>query len=514
MKTRKEEPKLIIHQLKEALKTDEDLMFQIEQYSREILLINSLELNKVEGKLKKLYSNDGRGRKAISPVKMLTSLVLKTLLKEASTTKWVRTTRANKVIALVCGFDKCPGVGTYYDFLSRLEDGDYKKCCEHNVRVSDINKGYRHLRTSSKKEDKDKDYQGVTAKLVKELLEKVEQLNPDDLQNRLQSMFNEIALQPSIEKGLIDKDNLHISGDGSALVSGCAENGRPSCDCRSKKIYRCDCPKYFSDSNAKWGWDCYREVYFFGHKFYQLTSSASGHDLPLSITIESGNNTDFTMSVKTIDRFLKSCPDLKITSGSFDSGHDAMAIYNYLDKKNIMAAIVLNPKTKVELPDRKISEKGIPLCPAGIEMKFHHRSSKNKSQCYRCPAKHEVKKSGKSVFVPDVSKCPIGVLCQDDERIGPIVCISESDNPRIFPSIPRHSKKYTELMNLRSGCERSNSMKKEAYKIEQTDFKRDSRFLIKLYLIAMIEHSTAWVNDELKLKAISEKELLLQMLEN
>ena len=116
--------------------------------------------------------------------------------------------------------------------------------------------------------------------------------------------------------------------------------------------------------------------------------------------------------------------------------------------------------------------------------------------------------------MPDVNKCPLGVLCQDDEKNGPLVYISEKDNPRIFPSIPRHSKKYTELMNLRSGCERSNSMKKEAYKIENTDFKSDSRFLIKLYLIAMIEHATAWVYDELKLKGISEKELLLQMLGN
>ena len=496
---------MIVHHLKEHGITFEQLL----PFAKEILLLESLKLATLEPQLKALYAQDGRGRKPKEPLKMLQSLLLMNLQGEVSFTRWVRTTRTNPLMAVLSGFSPqdTPGVGTYYDFLNRLEDGPFKPQCKHYLRPSQRESG-KHLRdVKAEKLDSDKEI-NRTAQLVETLLKQVEQPNPDDLQNRLQSYLKEIALHPSIEKGLIDPKCLDITGDGSTVVSGSAENGKPACQCRQNKIYKCPCPKYYSDRTAQWGYDSYRKVYYFGHRFYQLCTSTSGHDLPLSITIEPANQSDYTLSVKTLDRFLKSSPDFKINRCTLDAGHDSMAHYEYLEAKTILPVIALNPRTKVESVDRTLSNKGIPLCPAGIEMTYHGRDKHKRKHVYHCPAKKKARNGDSWTVVTDIKRCPLGVLCQPDSRLGPLVSVSEADNPRVFPAIRRHSKEYTRLMNLRSGVERSNAMKKTVYKLEGSQFKRSSRFLIKLYLIAMIEHATAWLSEDKKTTGFSEKELL------
>lgn len=504
---------MIIHYLKEQLNNAENIFEKISPFAKEILILESLELNKLEADLKLFYSMDSRGRKPRDPIKMLQSLLMMNLSGESSISKWVKLTRTNPVIALICGFtsDNTPGVGTYYDFFDRIENGCFKAECEHYVRASKLEKG-KHLRNIKAEKSEIIKEELKTSKLVLELINNANLPNPDDLQNRLQSYFNEIAINKSIEQGLIDKNNLDISGDGSSVVSGAAENGKPSCNCRNNKIYRCDCPKYYSDRTASWGYDSYREVYFFGHRFYQLTTSVNGHDLPLAITIEPANNTDYTMSVKTIDRFLKSNTEININACSLDAGHDSIANHEYLVKKNILPVIPLKTGIKFESPDKKLSERGTPLCPANIEMKYHHRDKKRKRQCYYCPAKKEISVNGKHMFISEVDKCPQGVLCKPD-GMGPVTYIYENENLRLFPEIRRQSDEYKKLMALRTGCERSNAMKKNVYKLEQTGFKRPSRFLIKLYLISMIEHATAWLIENKKKKYQNEKEILYSLLQ-
>ena len=124
-------------------------------------------------------------------------------------------------------------------------------------------------------------------------------------------------------------------------------------------------------------------------------------------------------------------------------------------------------------------------------MTYHGRNKHQHRQVYHCPVKKKARDGQGWTIRTELERCPLGVLCQPDSRLGPLVSLSERDNPRLFPAIRRHSAEYRRLMNLRSGVERSNAMKKTVYKLEQTQFKRSSHFLIKLYLIAMIEHATA-----------------------
>jgi len=67
-------------------------------------------------------------------------------------------------------------------------------------------------------------------------------------------------------------------------------------------------------------YDAYRDVYYFGHTFYQHLVSFNGHDLPVHLSIGPASETDFTLSLKSLDRFLKTGADHHL-----DIGIDAIA---------------------------------------------------------------------------------------------------------------------------------------------------------------------------------------------
>jgi hypothetical protein len=48
-------------------------------------------------------------------------------------------------------------------------------------------------------------------------------------------------------------------------------------------------------------------------------------------------------------------------------------------------------------------------------------------------------------------------------------------------------------MKLRAGCERSNAVKKERFRLEHARHRRASFWLIRLHLIALLQHARAWV---------------------
>ena len=48
-------------------------------------------------------------------------------------------------------------------------------------------------------------------------------------------------------------------------------------------------------------------------------------------------------------------------------------------------------------------------------------------------------------------------------------------------------------MKLRSGCERSNAQKKETYRLKERPCRSSVHFLVRLYLVSIIEHAKAWL---------------------
>jgi hypothetical protein len=55
-----------------------------------------------------------------------------------------------------------------------------------------------------------------------------------------------------------------------------------------------------------------------------------------------------------------------------------------------------------------------------------------------------------------------------------------------------------EIMNLRSGCERSNATKKVVHHLGERPCRSATHFLFRLYLVSIIEHTKAWLADDRK----------------
>jgi len=486
-----------------------------EEHLNAAMILMEIELEEVRGELEKLYSQDNRGRKGYDPVCVLRALLLMMILQYERISKFAEQLYDKPRLAMIAGFEpkKTPATSTFYLFIDRLEDGEHQKSCEHRLKPSKKRKK-KHIRNLSvEKENKEarkkqieKESDSVTIHLKKELLAKKTEPRVKGLQKLLEDLLMKLAIIPSANKGLLGELNkLKVCGDGSALESGANCNGQPTCDCRSKGIYKCKCDRIYSDPTANWGFDPYRQIYYFGHTFYQHTVSVSGHDLPLHITMGPASESDFTLSMKSLDSMLKMFSahvlPVNIYSMSYDSGHDGLGIYQYLKANNIKPVIALNPRSGT-LPKPTgtadiVNEKGVPLCPAGLEMRHNGKRGDGRIY-YNCPVKRPVYINRKAVFKTHPQECPQGSLCQPDTQMGPVVYIRSSDDLRLYPDISRHSPEYKLLMNLRTGCERSNSTKKVVHKLANRPCRSATHFLVRLYLVAILEHSKAWLAERKK----------------
>ncbi|HSH13827.1 MAG TPA: transposase, partial [Desulfurivibrionaceae bacterium] len=296
---------------------------------------------------------------------------------------------------------------------------------------------------------------------------------------------------------------LTLSGDGSALPSGASPAGRPTCDCRQGGLFRCDCPRLYSDPSADWGFDSYRDGHFFGHRFYQHLVSSAGYDLPVHLTIGPASESDFTLSLNSLDRFLKTCREhdlrLSVHALAYDAGHDARGIYEFLLAKQIRPVIALNPRSgQHPLPSgtaQQLNDQGVPLCPAGLPMRRHSTTPSHRI-VFNCPVKRPTHRNGQHAWNASPQLCPFHVLCQPDTKMGPVVYVRSDADPRHYPPIPRDSSHFKQIMNLRSGCERSNSTKKVVYRLGRRLCRSDAQFLFRLYLVSLLEHARAWLAED------------------
>jgi hypothetical protein len=82
--------------------------------------------------------------------------------------------------------------------------------------------------------------------------------------------------------------------------------------------------------------------------------------------------------------------------------------------------------------------------------------------------------------------------------MGPVVYTRTDDDPRLYPSIPRHSQEFKNLMDQRSGCERSNSLTKVAYHLGERPCHNAAHYLVRLCLVDLLQHAKAWLAEDRK----------------
>jgi len=493
----------------------------------------SVDLEPARPVLERCYARKPRGGRRRDPVMMLRLLLLALLARQPSLNRWVQDVRADPVLRVLAGVepaDPGPGVGTYYDFLHRLHDGPVRTSCEHVTRPSELERrrsrsaqparrGQKEKAERSKPEARGRRGKGggrkkrskggggrpaedpleklstVSAKVATELRAARELPNPDDLLGRLASILLDVAVLESSRRGLLGKpEALAVGGDGSPLVTGADRHGRKTC--QHGRFERCDCPRLWSDPDARVGWDPHRDRFFFGHHLYELSVSSKGHDLPLAIRLDPGNTSDFVASLLTVEHFTKLVEErgapLGIETLALDAGHDSEAIYRYCLERGIKPVIPLSTPAPAVHPRRaslSLSSRGVPLCEAGAEMTPWGSAGPGRSS-FVCPVK-----AGKLAECPKAPPSEPGWRCQPATKHGPVVVVKVDDSPRLCPPTPRNSATYARRLKLRSGCERSFAAKKGRFALEAARHRRQSFWLIRVHAIAILQHAQAWVGD-------------------
>jgi hypothetical protein len=299
---------------------------------------------------------------------------------------------------------------------------------------------------------------------------------------RLNLLLKPIVLR-SNELGLLSSSEaIDLAGDGTKFKTGARAVGRKLCDCHKQGIYRCQCPRLYTDRFASWGWDSYRECYLYGHAFYELTAASSPFDLPIFILPAQAKDHDSVNGVKALDRALKLYPELSFSSFIGDSAHDNYPTYDLLGARSITPFIALNERHTgyYQLDGHFITDKsGVPVCPKGETMVLYGFCPDRCRLKWRCPrAAHHCARS-----------------CQcSPSAYGRVFYTKPADDPRLFTHPPRGSRAWKEAYKNRTGVERSHKRKKIDFHLEQARVRSRRQWAVRIFLMAICQHALAWVD--------------------
>lgn len=445
-----------------------------------------LDLSPVSLILKDSYSHQGPS--ARDPQDMLRSLLAMTLLGVTSIDESVAFLRSFPSLAIISGFlpGDTPGVGTFYDFFDRLYLMDQDKSkAKGKTR-------FKRKPRKSKEQEKGEDafpehnHKGVIKRLVdraiRESLRKENESSsyeaPDYL---LQKIFKECFVTPSARLGLIDLDNLNVAGDGSKIATYASSYGKKICSCKEK----CDCPRLFSDRDAKWGWDSFHKVWVYGYGIHDLVDLESGLSIILP-KLTSANIHDGVVAINLLREAMRW--DYRIKNGVFDSGYDNYHFYRFLiDYCWISPIIKINQRSEGKFKNRGLiffTRNGTPICLYGLTLsKWGHCWDRGRNK-WRCPVC--------SLVQYQDEECPYRDICQKKRSdYGRVVYTRSEQNYRYFTPVPRDSDLWRELYSKRCVSERSFKVKKRDYKLTATRTRGRKMWTIRVALACMCQHIDA-----------------------
>jgi len=412
------------------------------------------------------------------PSCMLRSYLLALKLKITSITSWSRMLKETPLYAILSGFPvgDTPGVGTFYDFFSRIWKSD-----SNNLSPKDR---FPKVKVPKGKKKGDKtpcDSSSIASKLLP-LLERWN-MKPENPFFLIFQLYHQQFLSLSIEKGLINSEHLALAGDGSAIRTAAQQRKKRLCKClENDGIRNCNCKRHYSQPDCNWGWDSHRECYFFGYHLYMYVASDSHSDLPVFPMLERASRHDmlsFLHSFFTMKAYL---PEFHIEKLLLDSAQDAYAVYDYCKRESITPFIDLNPGNTGNFKykgDFTIDDDGVPICQMGLRMhKDGFEAAKYRAK-YRCPKANRKQ----------------GCFCKhpcSNAKYGRTVHIYRNDNPRLFNIPPRDSKAWEKEYDRRTSVERSNKREKNDYKLEDGRHRSTKMWYCRLYGIMMLQHLDAW----------------------
>jgi hypothetical protein len=410
--------------------------------------------------------------------------------------------RDHPFYALISGFDPAhvPGVGTFYEFMDRLL-GLTPTQVQHLARPT----GKRGQTQKDKRAAKDKNHdtpkhQGIVARLAVRFLRqdpppttwRYEARKFDRAARVIKAIFYACVVSHSIELGLIDLDQLHVAGDSSKLRTWANPHGRKHCQCdnKGKKPEEwCDCPRYYRDPQARWGYDSYRDCWVYGHAYYELTAYSLDHtvELPLVILMAGNNRHDSVTSLYAL-REARDLLGLPIQVATFDKASDALGLYRLgYERWHTALVIPLNERNKDHTTyDRPLTltDTGTPICPAGRPMVYWGHCPDRQRLKWRCP-----RQAGKKAEREKPCTCP--ETCSHSPY-GRVVYTYPETNYRLFTTIPRDSARWQQHYDHHSCVERSHKRKKYDFALNQTRTAGRERWFLRVMLAAICQHLDAW----------------------
>ena len=242
--------------------------------------------------------------------------------------------------------------------------------------------------------------------------------------------------------------------------------GHKTCQCPGK----CNCPKTFSDTDARWGAKN-KDYFFFGYKVHLMVDAKS--QLPLEVRVTSGEKADSPLAKPLLEGSLKKHPQVKIETNSMDSAYDDYKNYNFaINEAHIAPIIALNLRTGVNLQSLRslnLSKDGSYHCKGDFKMIYSGFDKKRSRFKYRCPAA-----LGKC-------ECPLRWDCSKS-AYGRIVYLKPDDDYRLIGPIPRGTKIWNKKFDKRTSVERAFAEEKGSHKLNDIRVRSLPKVTIHVYL--------------------------------
>jgi hypothetical protein len=236
------------------------------------------------------------------------------------------------------------------------------------------------------------------------------------------------------------------------------------------------CPKLPKDTDARIGvrrdpQNPNKKQKIFGYNLV-LTTSVELHlkiELPVAVTNISGNADEGKQIIKNNEQINShhSTAAQQVKIDIADAKYDIINNYDYIRAKGSIPIIDYNPRnenlSKQTLLDRGYDHNGWPFAPCGLLCRPNGFDSKQQrltfccfKQCLNLTA--AALKNMRNQY--DIAVCP-----HISNRTGFAKHMAIKEHPRLINEIPRGSKRYKQIQNIRSASERANSSMKEDLKI-------------------------------------------------
>lgn len=102
-----------------------------------------------------------------------------------------------------------------------------------------------------------------------------------------------------------------VAAGDTPFYSGDSLRGTKVCNCKSRGIYDCKCPRRYSD--ARLGWDSYREQWYYGDNLFCVVVADSPYDLPVYLRMDQAYRHDSVLCIFALSEVRELYPNIRIT---------------------------------------------------------------------------------------------------------------------------------------------------------------------------------------------------------